>query len=868
MVGNKGKSSVIIILFAALLALLCAFAVLAAPQRARAEEAASNKAELTPVTVANAQTVYHYFDAPLYAHADGAGILVCGEYSTETISGETEVTATRSIPANKIYRHLEHGDHAEYAIALYNGVISVYGTEQKTAELAADGATVVGIKDFTVYNDTLYAVTATDIIAAPLGASEFVADDVTRTRLVSDRHSRIAANAITANNGIVYVSVASVFGSRSDVCSVKNGVLTTVLAQTESVIALSSYGEYIYALTRSELNAYTASAAGGLVLTHRINGSRFISIHAYNGYVYALDTLNALHKLSDDLVSDNVLLASSGDAPGFFDLPTGVALKNSRLYVADSMNGKIAVFGTDLDFARTEADFVNPVSVASDSAGNVYVAHEYNKISVFPAGLAAQQPTRVISAPELGIIKQIAVNADKTLYILADSGLWIARATDEAPVKVSGEAYKAVTLSAGRDGLYALSDSDILQIDIDENNVASTTRFCSTDGEGVALAADLNGTVFVLTETKIVRYKKNGASADITKYELFADGERYALGGKSGAIALSVVQNGYVSHGDVIIADTYKHRIFKVDGKALDVKLVDGSYNVPDVAGDTTPAFYGTGLIRTTLRDTEVFSLPMETLPAYTITKGRRVIVPHYELEETHEYALILVDDTSTGKLLQGYVYKDALSEPLPYSAPPSDYGTVFNAATQVYKYPSRSAQPVDGYSAVDRNTEFELLDFVEAYRDDYGYMWYRVLLGGNCEGYILGINLSLMSYEPLFIRPAYDAEIISYKNSTFATAYIKDADGKLVPIAELATGTQLEVVGTFDSSEPYTQVKYLDADLGTMTCYVETVYVKYKGVNIVLIVAIIVIVITVILATIIIARTMHNKKRKVNNID
>ena len=52
------------------------------------------------------------------------------------------------------------------------------------------------------------------------------------------------------------------------------------------------------------------------------------------------------------------------------------------------------------------------------------------------------------------------------------------------------------------------------------------------------------------------------------------------------------------------------------------------------------------------------------------------------------------------------------------------------------------------------------------------------------------------------------------------------------------------------------------------MTCYVETVYVKYKGVNIVLIVAIIVIVITVILATIIIARTMHNKKRKVNNID
>ena len=145
---------------------------------------------------------------------------------------------------------------------------------------------------------------------------------------------------------------------------------------------------------------------------------------------------------------------------------------------------------------------------------------------------------------------------------------------------------------------------------------------------------------------------------------------------------------------------------------------------------------------------------------------------------------------------------------------------------------------------------------------DLYGYLWYRVLLDGDCDGYVLGTNISLNSYEPVFIRPAVNAEIISYKDSTFATGYALE-DGKYVPIAQLPTGTKVEVIGAYDSSSKYTQVKFLDPDLGTLTCYVETVYLQYNGVNIVLFVAILVIIITVILAAIIIARTMRSKRER-----
>ena len=82
-----------------------------------------------------------------------------------------------------------------------------------------------------------------------------------------------------------------------------------------------------------------------------------------------------------------------------------------------------------------------------------------------------------------------------------------------------------------------------------------------------------------------------------------------------------------------------------------------------------------------------------------------------------------------------------------------------------------------------------------------------------------------------------------------------------------LATGTRIEVVGAFDTSKQYTQVKYLDAELGTLTCYVPTEYVKYNGVNVVPIVAVVVIAITLVLAGIIIGRVVYlNRKRLTGN--
>ena len=839
-----------------ILLLLCAALTATAvfSRRASYADETAEAATLVPIATDNDAIAYKCFDAPNSVFADGAGLAVAGDRSVEFISGETEVTSVRDIPSDKVYRHLERGEHGEYIIVLRDGRLSLYFGDEPPAPLLCGGAEVGGIVDFAVGGDKLYAVGGDTLFSVALGANGFDGE-ATATGLYSAQHGTIDVHGVAVLDGKVYAAINSAFGKRDDICLVSGNELTVALRQADTVMSMSAAAGSLYVLTRSEVTSYRPVDGGiGLVETHSAPGATYTDIYAYGGYVYALDSLNALHKLSGDLSAAVTLFASGSDIKGYFNTPSGIAVKNSRMYVADTLNNRIAIYGKTIEYADRE--FITPVSVACDSAGTVYVAYEYNKIGIFEGGDFSPAVERVVTGAELGYIKQIVVNADKTLFALTSTGLWTVKHGETAATRISDKHYKAVALGFGRDKLYALDDDGIYDLGGDAPKIK-----CAAKSDVISFAVDIDGSVFMLTANSIRTYRVLVGTPTVQEYSLRCDGEKYTLGGKIGQLVLCSVNNNYVGHGDILVVDGNKHRILKTNGTAIGVRLVDGNYIVPDLVGNKVAEYYGPGLIRTALRNTEVYALPAEGASVYTISRGRNVIVPQYALEDAKEYALVLIDDTENGKLVQGYVYKDALSQPLEYSAPPASACTVFNAATPVYKFPSRHSQALYNYAAVDSNTEFGMLDFVAEYRDDYGNLWYRIALDGGTEGFILSVNVSIGNYEPVFIRPAANAEIISYKGSTSAPGYILE-NGVYTQITELPTGTRVEVVGAFDSSEQYTEVKYFDADRGTLTCYVKTVYLKYNGVNIVLLVAIIVIIITVTLAAIIVARVLHNKKK------
>lgn len=822
-----------------------------------AETSGDSSINITPITAQGGNVKYYCFDNPVSVYAGDDGITVAGNGTATHISDRGVITAQSDVDADKLYRYVSSDGNAIF-IALYNGKISYFSGNETGTEFSASGVTG-NYCDFDVENDTLYAITDNTLVCATISNSAIDGDTANIYPLSSNKHFSLNASTITVSSGKVFIAVNAVYGNKQDICVTEQpyGNLTPILMQSDGIFELTSGVDSIYALTRGEITCYKISVAGGLYKTTSTIGTQITSIYAYGDYVYALDSLNSIKRYSANLDTAEVLFASGSEAHGFFDIPSDMTAKNHALYIADTMNGRIAIYKDDIEYASRQFD--TPVSVAADNSGTVYVAYDYNKIGIFRNGIFSAEPT-VITDGRLGIIKQIAAS-DGILYILADSGLW-KRLPGGTPELIDNTiTYKTISLSIGRNKLFALADSGIMQFD----NGTPTTY--ATVADAISFAIDLNGTAFALKNDKIVRIATDGTQNEFT---LALEGKPYTLGGKAGSIVICTVTNEFTARGDVLVLDTYKHRLYKTQSATLGAKTIDENYIVPDVKGDTSisSAPQNTGIVRTALGDTQVFPIPAESEPIYTISDGRNVIVPYYAIEDAVEYSLVLIDDTANNKLIQGYVYNSKLSSPVLYSPPPNTTCTVFIEATPIYKWPSRHAKAITGFSVVQKSAKLDMLDFVRSYRDDYGYYWYRVKLENDLEddadGYIPAINVTTSDYTAANILPDYNGEIVAYNGVGHAQTYaIENGNYVAITGVTLPVGTKVEVVGAYDSSKYYTQIKFLDDESHkTITCYVETVHVRFNGVNIVILVAITVIIITVILAAIIIMRASRAKKR------
>ncbi|MDE6029453.1 MAG: hypothetical protein K2F90_03940 [Clostridiales bacterium] len=880
---RKLRYSIITVLLLATLAIFAAFAV---PRpAAKAEDALA--IELTPVKTESDGVTYYCFDNPTSVFADGEVRIVAGQNGVYYVStgenGATEVKL-KNMPADKVYRRATHEQNTEYLIILNDGKISSIGIDDEVTNLELDGVNG-GILDFAVSGNRLYAITPTQVIVVPLLETSIDAQNAYAASLSSSRHSKISAKAVTAANGKLYVAVKAVFGNKWDVCSADLAtvtaadgcVLNTVLDQCNDVLSLTSSAEndIIYLLTRNEILGYTPSVGGGLYKLYSTDGSDVTDIFAYGDNVYTLDSLNALHVMNGKLTDLRVIAASASNDKGFFNVPFGMTAKSTVVYVADTVNNRVAAYD-DNGLRYADREFRTPVAVAADNGGTVYVAYDDNKVGIFRNNAFSVYDEITVTSTTLGKISRIAVDAEKTLFILTDNGLWRVD-SDYNPQRISTATYKDITLSVGRGRLYALADDKVVLLDKKTGEVKETR---TAPRDGVSVAVDLNDAAFVLYTDKIVRIPASGA---FDEYALTSDGAPYTLGDRMGQLVLCFMENGIggkesEEQNYAIILDTFRHRILQADGTALNARFVDYSYESPDIIGNTTAVEGQTGIIRKVRFDTPLFDYPLETKSNYTVINGGYVIVPDYSIvapaynpDETPEFALVLVDDAQNNRLIQGYVYKDALTDPIKYSPPPSNICTITGElGTVVYKWPSRNAKAISGYAEIAKNTKFNMLDFVDSFRDEYGYYWYRIALddSGN-EGYVPAVNVSTIDYQQANILPDYNAEIIAYNGNSVAKIYTRDASGKYSAVngITLKAGTKVEVVGAFDSSERYTKIKFLDGKTHkTVTCYVETAHLKYTGLNIVLIVAIIVGAITIILAIIIIYRVYNSKKKRLDN--
>ena len=163
--------------------------------------------------------------------------------------------------------------------------------------------------------------------------------------------------------------------------------------------------------------------------------------------LFIADTDNHRIVRLDSLCNVSFVLPGAGgggSGPGQFKSPRGLLLAHDSLYVADSGNGRIQVFRLPSLELRTiwEGAFKEPVALASDSLGRIYVLDRgLNGIQRFsPAGAADVAYNTAVALLLTGLSPiSLAIDGSDTLYVSIEEAEKILR------VDVSGQRLADIT---------------------------------------------------------------------------------------------------------------------------------------------------------------------------------------------------------------------------------------------------------------------------------------------------------------------------------------------------------------------------------------------------------------------------------------
>ena len=880
------------ICFVAVIAAMLVLTSLAFAPRKTAANADAESHDFAP-PVSQTQTVYFLFDDPISLSADANYLYALDgteikrfslsdfSYSEYPLFNNAQIS---SAPDSFSVR-------GETAVTVENGATYLYNNDGKT-QLEIFGESCIA-----AYTDETHIYVQTD---------PYTVKKSSRTEnLLETYTSETEIKSFTVFQGVIYFACAHGSTRRNDIAYFESeNTATLAVENLPEIISMYAVGESKLAVL--DYKGITLYARGISELIS--DGSVYTDVDATamtataNG-IFVLDANKAVTRYCADLSQPTCVLASASDELGFFSSPADVITRKNKTYIADRNNNRIVIHDGE-KYSVLSEDLFRPIAVTADHIGNIYAAYSENKIAVFDSSLlrlTSPENETVSVMDENGepygkkvAVKDIKCDLKGTLYILSkDGGIFLKAKDGEHFTPLDGASENVSLIDISPNSAYvfiAVNSNENQKIikRINGNEIEDTGLILKNVTD---IAVDADNSLYVLqTGDKISRYDRVQALS----YELGAEHVISDCGNLS-TVTVSNIANAAVNYRDLIVTEKTGHRIRTVS--CLDFGVEVGDVSTPPAADSApTPVYLSKPIIRTVVNPAgaEVDAQSSEVTLLRTLPYGYKVIVPDYN--EDGAFSLIFADNVILGSadyakdpIITGYVHNEFLSDPLPYTDEHETECSAWISSVPVYKYPSRQAPKID--ESADKGTAFKFLDFVYdetlggvnyGYTDNFpdsdnllnNHRWYRVSLeknGGTYEGFVVASTVSVLAGNPdMSIRPQVNAEIIA-KDKNVPTAgaivYKKQDDGTYAAdnrFEPLPVGTKVEVIGAFDSSEPYTQIAFFTPN-GTVTAYVETANLKYHGVNVVKIVAIVLIVITAVLIIILCTRAYIIKRNKIN---
>lgn len=539
---------------------------------------------------------------------------------------------------------------------------------------------------------------------------------------------------------------------------------------------------------------------------------------AESGVYYATDRGEIYHYDGNE---STLIAASDSNEYGFYSTPIYAAARFSKAYICDYHNDRIAVISDKTEYLP----FTRPTAVSVDNASNLFVAHSIGKISrVAPDGTVTEtfETTSQITA--------IATTADNALYAVFDNTLYRIENGEKVKIEVD---VPSLSVSFGTEKLAYSKGSTVRFFN-------GTTLFDAAM-QITSFAVDAADSCYFISGNSLYKRTADGTVSTLSD----------TLSGNGCFVTISKATTSLAAYGDLIVTDGGASTVSVITAQSAGVV-------VPTANPAVTP-YDNENIIHTLLFDSSLYATPHEAEVKINLKAGTEIIVAKADIESNSGLSYCCYEDQIGKRLVFGYLFKSNLGTPEEYKAAPASTGILYAGNANLYSLPSvYSDKAVENMA---KGTELALLPFAD-YSTESG-KWYRASDANGNIGYVPANTVSVRGFIPDGIRPQYNAEIIANGDIVVAAVY-EEINGEMIKIEGefLTVGTQVEVVGSFDTSEKYTQIKYFDEDLGTLTCFVETAHVDYNSFSIVQVIAIVIVVVTVILLGVLLLR-IYAKKRK-----
>ncbi|MCL2751984.1 MAG: hypothetical protein FWE62_04415, partial [Firmicutes bacterium] len=485
--------------------------------------------------------------------------------------------------------------------------------------------------------------------------------------------------------------------------------------------------------------------------------------------------------------------------------------------------------------------FDNPMRIAADNDGVVYAAN--------PSGVSSNNG--FAAALPGGNVTDIAISNGGQLYAAANGKLYVRSGNSfaEAPGAPPAGTLRVVP-SPNKNELYVMTAQKIYK---QTGGGAFSELLPAAGGD---FTVDYNGNIFILNDYQLLKYGNIAGVLSEIPVEIPIDAPVPACGiGELVSLRLACEQTGFCDYGDLILADSGSNTVRKVSKSDAGVGVADfdDGYAHPYDFDSDEPVSHLK--VRTIIKDGFLYKYPSRSVISMRAQTGSDIFVLAESVgaDDYFVYVAYMVRGTMafdgadvSDKLISGYMLASSLGSDKPETGYKFKEARVLHiTGARVYKYPYQNSRiltvPVPGAGTLlPQGFGIQIADFgyrslgaaVGPYTDKAGANWLAVELNGRI-GFVNEADVISYNYDPVPAGIKPNAVIRSIDGGTAALYRTPDEND---PYDEppLTNGAQIYVTKRFDQRSEFTQIIYVNSELGAITAYVKTEYVRYNSFSVI----------------------------------